>query len=79
MSTMLERGELHLPKRPSGWRRLLPAWYARARLRANEREIDRLESQLASEFGLLETMPMQLELEALVNEREALERKQRRA
>lgn len=72
----LERGHREFPpkarRRGRGWGSLVPLWYLRLRLRWARDGIDRLERQLAGEFGTLETAPLHAELAALIAERDAL-------
>ena len=49
-----------------------PRWYVRWRLALANREIDRVERQLADEFALVETAAIHQELEALLAERHRL-------
>ena len=61
---------LTLPERSRRW--LKTTWLLRWRLRALQYRIQSLESQLADEFGLLETAPLHEELAALRSREDAL-------
>ena len=69
-----ERGRSEMALKPSArWRAwFAPCWLLRLRLQWTVAEVARLEAELAAEFALQETAPMQSELQALRARRDAL-------
>ena len=75
MSAERGRGEYSLSAQRTGWGLRPPVWYLRLRLRRACEAIERLQRELANEFGVVETAPVHRELEALLAERDSLHKR----